>query len=172
MIEIKEAVSKKDIRKFIDFPIKHYKGNPCFVPFLRADEINMANPKKNPAMDVCKCKYFLAYKDGKLIVEVMCELSPSARISQYIPKLLADNGFHYMMRENSNKPVTVYEFEISREQILQILAMLENSNREELKSYKYPDAFLTLLNRSPETGDTPGETLAVSTVIVRLNATN
>ena len=112
----------------------------------------------------------LAYnKDGKPIVEVMCDLSPSARDSQYIPKLLADNGYSFTMRENGNKPVTVYQFEIPREQILSVLAMLENSNREKLKSYKYPDAFLTLLNRSPEIGDTPGETPTALIVIVRLS---
>ena len=113
----------------------------------------------------------LAYKDGKPIVEITCELSPTARDSQYIPKLLADNGYSYIMRVNGNKAVTVWEFEISEEQVLPVLTMLRESNREELKSYKYPDAFLTLLNRSSEVGNDTGETPTVSTIIVRLNVT-
>ncbi|MCL2622388.1 MAG: RseA family anti-sigma factor [Planctomycetaceae bacterium] len=113
----------------------------------------------------------LAFRDGKPIVEMTCELSPTARDSQYIPKLLADNGYSYIMRENGNKAVTVYEFEIPAEQVLSVISMLRESNREELKSYKYPNAFLTLLNRSPETGDHSEDMPTVSTIIVRLNAT-
>jgi len=71
MIEIREAVTKKDIKKFVDFPQKLYKGNPFFVPFLRYEEINNANPQKNPALADCKVKYFLAFKDGALCGRIM-----------------------------------------------------------------------------------------------------
>ena len=71
MIEVREAVSKKDIRKFVDYPQKLYKNCPYFVPFLRMDELNFANPKKNPNLIQCKTKYFLAYKDGEICGRVM-----------------------------------------------------------------------------------------------------
>jgi negative regulator of sigma E activity len=108
----------------------------------------------------------LAMRDGKPVVEIACELSPTAQDSQYIPKLLADNGYNFSMRQNGNKAVTVYEFEIADEQILSALAMLRESNRDELKGYKYPPAFLTLLDRenSQQPPTVPG-------IIVRLNVT-
>ena len=71
MIEIREAASKKDIKKFIDYPQKLYKDCPYFVPFLRMDEINMSNPKKNASLEVCKVKYFLAYKGGEIVGRVL-----------------------------------------------------------------------------------------------------
>ena len=111
----------------------------------------------------------LAFKDGKPIVEMTCELSPTARDSQYIPKLLADNGYSYIIRENGNKAVTVYEFEISAENVLDVISMLSESNREELKSYKYPAAFLTLLNRLPDPDNNSEESPTASNIIVRLN---
>ena len=110
----------------------------------------------------------LAFRDGKPIVEMTCELSQAARDSQYVPKMLADNGFSYIMRENGNKAVTVYEFEIPAEQVLSVITMLRESNREELKRYVFPPAFLTLLNRS-ETGNSTDQTPSVSNIIVRLN---
>lgn len=67
MIEIKEVVSKSDIKKFINFPHKLYKGVPYFVPFLNIDEKNKFNPKKNESFDDCIVKSFLAYKDGKVV---------------------------------------------------------------------------------------------------------
>ena len=71
MIEIREAVCKKDIKKFVDFPQKLYKDCPYFVPFLRFDEINNADPKKNPALEDCRSRYFLAYRGGEIVGRVM-----------------------------------------------------------------------------------------------------
>lgn len=67
MIEIKEVVSKSDIKKFVNFPHKLYKGVPYFVPFLNIDEKNKFNPKKNESFDDCIVKCFLAYKGGVLV---------------------------------------------------------------------------------------------------------
>ena len=38
MIEVLEAKTKKQRKEFLDFPLKMYKGNPCFVPPLYGDE--------------------------------------------------------------------------------------------------------------------------------------
>lgn len=38
MIEIKEVVSKKDIKEFVEFPLRLYKDNPNFVPPLYSEE--------------------------------------------------------------------------------------------------------------------------------------
>ena len=107
----------------------------------------------------------LATKDGKPVVEVSCELSPSARDSQYIPTLLADSGYDYTIRENGNKAVTVYEFEMPAKQFLPFILSLENASRENITAYEYPVGILTLINRSPATGDDQ----VVNMIIMRLN---
>ena len=67
MIEIKEVKTKKDIKNFVKYPHKLYKGNPYFVPFLDIDEINKFDSKKNESYDDCIVKCFLAYKDGQIV---------------------------------------------------------------------------------------------------------
>lgn len=67
MIEIREVKTRKQIREFVDFPQKLYKDNPYFVPFIRMDEINLFNPKKNASYDDCDAKYFLAYENKKVV---------------------------------------------------------------------------------------------------------
>lgn len=67
MVEIKEVVTKGDIRKFVNYPHKLYKDNPHFVPFLNIDEKNKFNQKKNESYDDCDTKCFLAFKDGKVV---------------------------------------------------------------------------------------------------------
>ena len=38
MVEIKEVKTRKDIKEFIEFPLRLYKNVPYFVPPLYGDE--------------------------------------------------------------------------------------------------------------------------------------
>ena len=71
MLEIKEIQPTEDeLRKFTQFQIDLYKGNPYYVPPLISDDVATLNPKKNPAFDFCEAKYFMAYRDGKPVGRV------------------------------------------------------------------------------------------------------
>ncbi len=67
MIEIKEVITKKDLKKFAEFPVKLYKDCPYYVPSMRSDEMNTFNPKKNFSLIHNDAKGFLCYKDGELV---------------------------------------------------------------------------------------------------------
>ncbi|MBQ8892965.1 MAG: GNAT family N-acetyltransferase [Clostridia bacterium] len=66
-INIKEVISKKDLKKWIEFPNSLYKDNDYYVPFLANDEMETFTPDKNPAYAFCETKLFLAYKDNKIV---------------------------------------------------------------------------------------------------------
>lgn len=66
-IEIKEARTKKEMKKFVRFGTELYEKNPYFCPQLEFDELNTLNPKKNPAFEVCESIYYLAYKEKKVV---------------------------------------------------------------------------------------------------------
>lgn len=66
-IEIKEARTKKEMKKFVRFGNKLYEGNQYFCPQLEFDELNTLNPEKNPAFEACESVYYLAYRDGKIV---------------------------------------------------------------------------------------------------------
>lgn len=66
MITIQEVKTKKQIKEFIEFPLKLYKGSPYFVPPLYMEERNMFKP--NFAYhDQCEHVFFNAYRDGKMV---------------------------------------------------------------------------------------------------------
>lgn len=67
MIEVKKVESRKDLKKFVNFPFQLYKDCPYWVPSLDMDEYNSLRKDKNPAFDHCKAEYWLAYKEGKLV---------------------------------------------------------------------------------------------------------
>ncbi len=66
-IQIKEVKNKKDLKKFIAFPDQLYKGNPYRVPPLHTFEMSTLDKTKNPAFDFCDAKYWLAYRDRKIV---------------------------------------------------------------------------------------------------------
>lgn len=63
MIEVREVKTKKEIKEFIEFPLKLYKDNPCFVPPLYGDEKKMFSPDY-VYYDQSKAIFFNAYKNG------------------------------------------------------------------------------------------------------------
>ena len=66
MIEIKEALTKKQQKEFLEFPLKMYKGNPYFVPPLYGDEKKIFR-HDYIYYDTCEAVYFNAYDDGKMV---------------------------------------------------------------------------------------------------------
>ena len=66
MIEIREVKTRKEIKQFIELPLKMYKDNPYFVPPLYMSEKECFK-KKNPFSSACDTVYYLAFKDGKLV---------------------------------------------------------------------------------------------------------
>ncbi|MBR4885861.1 MAG: N-acetyltransferase [Muribaculaceae bacterium] len=68
MVEIRQLnPTRSNLKKFVEFQIDLYKGNPYFVPPLVSDEIATLDSKVNPAFDHCESAYFMAYRDGKAV---------------------------------------------------------------------------------------------------------
>ena len=66
MIEIREVKTKKEQKQFINLYIKMYKGNKAWCPPLVVDEVRIFD-KDYPYLDTAEAKYWLAFKDGKLV---------------------------------------------------------------------------------------------------------
>lgn len=64
-VEIREIHGKRALEKFIDFANDLYADCPYYCPPLFFDEMNSFDPEKNPAMEVCDCKLWMAYRDGE-----------------------------------------------------------------------------------------------------------
>ena len=69
-ITIKKVSTKRELKKFIRFNYRMYKGNPYSVPDLYDDMLNTFNKKKNAAFEFCEADYFLAYRDDKIVGRV------------------------------------------------------------------------------------------------------
>lgn len=67
MITISEVKTKKDIKEFIEFPLRLYKGNPYFVPPLYGDEKALFKPS-NTYSEQAESIFFIARdENGKTV---------------------------------------------------------------------------------------------------------
>jgi hypothetical protein len=65
MVTIKEVKTKRDIKEFIEFPLRLYKACNCFVPPLYGDEKKLLTSGGNT--EDSDAVFFLAEKDGKTV---------------------------------------------------------------------------------------------------------
>ena len=70
-ITIKEVTTKSALRKFVQFGIDLYEGNPYYCPPIIIDEINAFDPKGNPALEVCDYVIYMAYRNDKIVGRIV-----------------------------------------------------------------------------------------------------
>jgi len=66
-ILVEEVKTKKQLREFINFPLRLYRDNKFYVPQLTKDIKATFDRQKNPAFAFCEARYWLAYKKGELV---------------------------------------------------------------------------------------------------------
>lgn len=69
-IQIKTVTTRKDLKTFVRYANRLYKGNKYYVPSMPFDDMNTLDKDKNGAFDFCKAEYYLAYKDGEVVGRV------------------------------------------------------------------------------------------------------
>jgi len=68
-LTIKKITKQSELKKFILFPFKLYKGNKYWVPPLILDEKKTLT-KANPALDFCELEMWLAYRNNEIVGRV------------------------------------------------------------------------------------------------------
>ena len=67
MVRIKEAQTRREKKAFVKFPFTLYKGSPYWVPPIIQEELDTFDPKKNPAFQQAEAKFYLAYREGRIV---------------------------------------------------------------------------------------------------------
>lgn len=66
-LEIKEITTRKELKQFIEFTNTLYRESEYYCPPLFFDEVNCFDKEKNPALEVCDYKLWMAFRDGKAV---------------------------------------------------------------------------------------------------------
>lgn len=77
MVQVTEVSTRKQRKQFVEFPLKLYKNCKYFVPPLYGDEMDVFK-KDYMYYDQSEAKYFLAYRDGKVVGRISAILQHAA----------------------------------------------------------------------------------------------
>ena len=77
-ILIKTVTSRKELKTFVRFANRLYKGNRYYVPSMPFDDMNTLSKDKNAAFEFCDAELYLAYKDGTLVGRVAAIINHKA----------------------------------------------------------------------------------------------
>jgi hypothetical protein len=64
---IQNVQTRRDFRKFIQFPYHFYRDDPNWIAPLRSEQWAQFDPQKNPILDHCDTQLFLL-KEGKAVI--------------------------------------------------------------------------------------------------------
>ncbi|TWO32928.1 GTP cyclohydrolase [Seonamhaeicola sediminis] len=70
MITIKEVGSKKDLKAFVKFPFKLYRGSKYWTPPIISQELKTFDKNENPVFNDAEARLFLAYKNNEIVGRV------------------------------------------------------------------------------------------------------
>ena len=77
-ILIRKVSSKRELKTFVRFANRLYKGNKYYVPSMPMDDMNTFNPEKNGAFEFSEAELYLAYKDGEVVGRVAAIINHKA----------------------------------------------------------------------------------------------
>lgn len=69
-VTIKKVETRHELKVFVRFANRLYKGNPYYVPSMPFDDLNTFDKEKNGAYEFCDTELYLAYKDGNVVGRV------------------------------------------------------------------------------------------------------
>jgi ribosomal protein S18 acetylase RimI-like enzyme len=73
---LKEVESKRELKRFVKFPLWLYRGNPYYVPSMFSGELNTLDRDKNPAFEYCEARYWLAFEGRRVVGRVAAIINP------------------------------------------------------------------------------------------------
>ena len=85
-VDIKKVTTKKELKTFVRFANKMYKGNKYYVPSIVFDDLNTLDKTRNGAFEFCEAEYFLAYKNdvpvGRVAAIINYKANESWKVNQ------------------------------------------------------------------------------------------
>ncbi len=77
-VQIKTVKTKSDLKTFVRFANKMYKGNKYYVPSMPMDDLGTFDREKNGAFEFCEAELYLAYKNNELVGRVAAIINNKA----------------------------------------------------------------------------------------------
>ncbi|MBN2891285.1 MAG: GNAT family N-acetyltransferase [Bacteroidales bacterium] len=119
-IQIKEVITKEDRKKFVNLQFELYKDNKYWAPPFIKGELKYLDPKYNPAFKFSDVKFFIAFKDNKVV----------GRIGAIVNKKYNEKTGRKYVR--LSKPEFIDDFEVSQALINKVIEFGKEKGMSEI----------------------------------------
>jgi GNAT superfamily N-acetyltransferase len=96
-IRIQKVITRHDLRSFVKFPWRVYKGDPNWVPSLISERLDYLNPEKNPFYQQADVALFLARRGRESVGTVAPFINESA--NEYSKEKVGGFGFFEVIED-------------------------------------------------------------------------
>jgi GNAT superfamily N-acetyltransferase len=96
-IEIRRLEGSSDLRRFVRFPWRVYRGDPNWVPPLISERLDRLSPELNAFHSYATVEYFMAYKDGKPAGTIAAFVNH--RLVEHLGEKVGGFGFFEMVED-------------------------------------------------------------------------
>ncbi len=72
MLRIDRAETRRELRSFVLYPYRKYRGDANWVPPLRISQFELLDPKKNPFWQHARGTFYLARREGQVVGRIAC----------------------------------------------------------------------------------------------------
>ncbi len=69
-VEIRPVKTRRELRRFVNFPEKLYRDNPYYIPPLVFDQMDTLDQEKGAAQEFCDSALYMAFRDGEMVGRV------------------------------------------------------------------------------------------------------
>ncbi len=96
-IQIQKVITRHDLRTFVKFPWRVYKGDPNWVPPLISERLDYLNPEKNPFYQQAEVALFLARRGRESMGTIAPFINESA--NEYSNEKVGGFGFFEVIED-------------------------------------------------------------------------
>ena len=86
-VEIRKVSSRKDMKIFVRFANRMYKGNPYYVPSMPFDDMGTFDPKQNGAFEFSEAELYLACRNGEVVGRVAAIINRKANEAWHVDQV-------------------------------------------------------------------------------------
>jgi GNAT superfamily N-acetyltransferase len=105
-LSIRPVQGRADLKRFIEFPWQIYRGDPNWVPPLKADVSKLLTPGQHPFHEHAEVQPFLALRDGKVVGRVVAHVNRAH--NEYHGDKAGFFGFHDALREDEEASASLF----------------------------------------------------------------
>jgi len=69
-VQISEVRSRAELKEWVTFPNRLYRGDPRYVPQLIREEMDFFNRSRNPSFEIAQARLLTARRDGRMVGRV------------------------------------------------------------------------------------------------------